>query len=506
MAYKHGAYGEITASKVKSATTTDTAVVYVGTAPVNLIRGYATAGILNTPIKISNMIDAQNKVGYSDDWGSFSLCEAFAEHFDNTVGNVGPIYIINVLDPATHCKTDDTTVSVAFSDGRGEFLSSSIILDTLEIAVPNAGSGEDDEGDDTYEEGVDYEVSYDFNSGKVIIKSLNPDAQLTGDVTVSFKEIDMTKVTTAHIIGQRSATGAYSGLAAIDLLYQKENVVANIIAAPGWSQIPAVYTAMISAASKINGHWDAFVVADIPLTDDGTAVDTIAKALAWKSTNGYTSEFSKVCWPKVKDGNGREFHLSTVTAATMQRIDAEHDGVPFESPSNKQIMATCQFFGSGSPNMGYDQQTANELNEKGITTAVYWGGQWVLWGPHTAAYSYGGNTEARAIFDVSIRVLMHITNGFQLRNGTRIDEPMDSNLKDAIINSEQEILDGYASMGALLGAPEVLFVESENPEGNLVNGEFVWHINATPTAPFKSGTARVTYTDEGFAAYFGGEA
>jgi len=113
--------------------------------------------------------------------------------------------------------------------------------------------------------------------------------------------------------------------------------------------------------------------------------------------------------------------------------------------------------------------------------------------------------DARAIFDVNIRMLMHITNGFQLRNGTKIDEPMNVNLKDAIINSEQEILDGYAGMGALLGTPTVLFVESENPEGNLMNGDFVWNINATPTAPFKSGTARVTYTDEGFAAYFGGE-
>jgi len=491
MAYKHGTYGELTASKVKSAATTDTVVVYVGAAPINLVRGYADAALVNAPIKISNMVDAQTKVGYSDDWDGFSLCEAFAEHFDNTVGNVGPIYIINVLDPDTHRKAEETTISVAFSAGRGEFASSKIILDTIAIADKV--------------EGVDFEVSYNYNSGKVVITSLNDSDRLNGDITVSFVEVDPTKIATADIVGQKTAAGAYSGLASIALLYQKENVVANVIAAPGWSQIPAVYTAMVSAAKKINGHWDAFVVADIPLTDDGASVDTIAKALAWKEANGYTSEFSKVCWPMVTDGSGRKFHLSTVTAATMQRVDIEHAGVPFESPSNKQIMATGQFFGADSPNMGYDQQTANGLNEKGITTAVYWGGQWVLWGPHTAAFAYGGDMDARAIFDVNIRMLMHITNGFQLRNGTRIDEPMDVNLKDAIINSEQEILDGYAGMGALLGTPTVLFVESENPEGNLMNGDFVWNINATPTAPFKSGTARVTYTDEGFAAYFGGE-
>lgn len=114
--------------------------------------------------------------------------------------------------------------------------------------------------------------------------------------------------------------------------------------------------------------------------------------------------------------------------------------------------------------------------------------------------------DARGIFDVSIRMLMHITNGFQLRNGTRIDEPMNLNERDAVVNSEQEILDSYAGMGALIGQPEILFVESENPEGNLINGDFVWSINVTPTVPFKSGTARVTYTDEGFQAYFGGEA
>ena len=492
MAYKHGTYGELTASKVKGTANTDTVVVYVGTAPINLIRGYASANLVNVPIKVANMVDAQSKIGYSSDWDAFSLCEAFAEHYDNTIGNVGPIYIINVLDPAKHKKKDATTVSVAFSAGRGEFASDKIILDTIAIADKV--------------EGVDFEVSYNYAAGKVVITSLNDSDRLNGDITVSYEEVDTTAVEAADVIGQKTSAGAYSGLSAIHLLYQKENVVANIVAAPGWSHLPEVYTAMVSAASKINGHWDAFVVADIPLVDDDTTVDTIAKAIAWKAEHGYTSEFSKVCWPMVKDGTGRKFHLSTVAAATMQRVDSEHDGVPFESPSNKQIMATGQFFGDTSKNMGYDQHTANDLNEKGITTAVYWGGQWVLWGPHTAAFISGGSMDARGIFDVSIRMLMHITNGFQLRNGTRIDEPMNLNERDAIVNSEQEILDSYAGMGALIGQPEILFVESENPEGNLINGDFVWSINVTPTVPFKSGTARVTYTDEGFQAYFGGEA
>ena len=58
MAYKHGTYGELTASKVKSAATTDTVVVYVGTAPINLIRGYADAGLVNASTMLLILIGA----------------------------------------------------------------------------------------------------------------------------------------------------------------------------------------------------------------------------------------------------------------------------------------------------------------------------------------------------------------------------------------------------------------------------------------------------------------
>lgn len=189
----------------------------------------------------------------------------------------------------------------------------------------------------------------------------------------------------------------------------------------------------------------------------------------------------------------------------MLRVDQSHNAVPFESPSNKEIMATCQYFGEGAKSKGFDQQTANTLNEKGITTACFWGGQWVLWGPHTAAYEYNGSMDARAIFDVNIRMLMHITNSFQLDHGTEIDSPMTPQDKDTILNFEKEKLDTLCGIGALIGTPSVEFLESANPTNNMMNGDFVWDFAVTNTPPFKSGTARVCYTDEGFAAFFGNE-
>ena len=488
MAYKHGAYGEITSSKVTDAKQSDVVAAYIGTAPINLIRGYAEKNLINMPIKVANMSDAQSKLGYSANWKEFTLCEAFAEHFDNTVGNVGPIYVVNVLDPDTHKAAEKTTKELTFSNKRAEFESSDIILDTFAIADKV--------------EGVDYSLEYNFAKGTVIVKLLT---EVEGNtLSCSYNTVDATAVEAADIIGQTTEDGEYTGLHAMKLLYQHHNAVLNLLAAPGWSHIPEVYRAMVGIVQKLNGHWDGFVNADIPLEDaEGKAIDTIEKAIAWKAANGYTSEFSKVYWPMVKGTSGRVVHLSTAGQATMLRVDLGHDGVPFESPSNKEIMATAQFFGKTAKNKGFDQQTANTLNEKGITTACFWGGQWVLWGPHTAAYTYNGSMDARAIFDVNIRMLMYITNSFQLDHGTKIDQPMTPQDRDVILNEERQKLDTLSGIGALIGSPAVEFLETENPASDMMNGDFVWNFNVTNTPPFKSGTARVTYTDEGFAAFFG---
>ena len=490
MAYIHGAYGEILASKTTSAKQTDAVLAYIGTAPVNLIRGYAEKELVNMPLKIQNMGEVQTMLGYTANWEDFTLCEVFAEHFDNTVENVGPIYIVNVLDPDAHRDTEKTTKTLTFKNNRAEFESSDIILDTFAI--------------EDMAEGVDYTLGYNYAKGAVVVQLLKEAA--AADVPCTYNTVDASSVVPADIIGQQTEDGEYTGLSSMALLYTNFNAVLNNLAAPSWSHYPEVYRAMVSTVQKLNGHWDGFVHADIPLVDDeGGRIDTKAKADKWAEAHGYNSERSKIYWPQVKDGSGRAFHLSTVGAATMLRVDQSHSCVPFESPSNKEIMATCQYFGEGSKSKGFDQQAANALNECGITTACFWGGKWVLWGPHTAAFKYNGDMDARAIFDVNIRMLMHITNSFQLDHGTEIDSPMTPQDKDTILNSEKEKLDTLCGIGALIGTPTVEFLESQNPTSDMMNGDFVWDFAVTNTPPFKSGTARVCYTDEGFAAFFGNE-
>jgi hypothetical protein len=118
------------------------------------------------------------------------------------------------------------------------------------------------------------------------------------------------------------------------------------------------------------------------------------------------------------------YHLSTMAVVEMMRADFSHKSIPMETPGNKPIPITRQYFGAAALNQGFDQQEAKELTSNGISTAIYWESNWRIWGDHTAAYTYGGSFHARAIFDTSMRMLMHITNSFQREWGTSIDEPM----------------------------------------------------------------------------------
>ena len=162
--YLYGAYGHLGETIAQSTVQAGTTPVYVGVAPINLVRNYKGVNGVNRPLKLNNFVDAQRKLGISPDWEKFSLCEVMTAHFNNPIGNIGPIYVINVLDPATHKKSVQSTKQLTFVNSRAEFVSDTIILDSFAIADKV--------------EGVDYSLDYNYTKNSVIVTALSAESRL----------------------------------------------------------------------------------------------------------------------------------------------------------------------------------------------------------------------------------------------------------------------------------------------------------------------------------------
>lgn len=477
MAYKHGVYGERAPSlDTLPPTGVATLPVYIGTAPVQQLANPAAA--VNVPILVNNFEDAKAKIGYSDDWETFTLCEAVYAHFRNRIQPIGPIVVINVMDPETHVTAD--TEDVAIVNGVG-YIDAPVVLSSIEITGKVKGT--------------DYTAEY-TPDGRVKITAKT---SLDNPSTVTFDVMDVTKVNNADIIGG-NVGGVRTGISVVEMVYVTHKQIPTILAAPGWSHIKAIKEELVAKSQKINGHWDALVAADLP--SDANA-DTIAGAISWKAANGYTDIGMKVGWPKANSA-GRIFWASTIMVVRMQQTDFASGNDPYVSPSNKQVDITAPVLADGTEFL-FDELQANSLNEKGITTFNFRSGIWVLWGPHNANYEYGVQIDPENVFDASIRMLRHLTNSFQARYMADIDGPLNRSTVDTILNDAGTWLNSLVADGKLLSAG-ISFNETSNPTSSIVEGDFVFDILTTTTPVAKSLKFRVRYTTAGISTLFGGEA
>lgn len=481
--YKHGAFADLLATKdFVPPSGVSTLPVYVGTAPVNQLSDYSDA--VNKPLLIQSYQDGVNKMGYNEDWKNYSLCEALYAHFKNNIQVIGPIVVINVLNPAINKKAG--TATVAMTNGIGYVENKNIILKSVNSGTEGVTLG------------TDFAVAYSSDGTKLVVTALTETVGASLDLT--FDEIDMTDVTAATIIGGTDANGVKTGIDAIELIYQTFNMIPTIFAAPGWSKIEDVDTALKSKSQNLNGHWYAWVNSDIDCSTDGAT--TIIDAKTAKTASGFIGVMEGPCWPMAYKGT-RKFHISTLATVTMQRVDYKNDNVPYETPSNKAVDVSGLCIADGTV-IEYDQIQANDLNSKGIRTLTYWGGRWILWGSHTGDYEYGKDMDKRNVFDSNIRMIYYIANTFQSRYGTLVDKPMNRALKDTILNDFQEWFDNLAAQGKILYG-EITFTEISNPTSDVVEGDFDFDIETTTTPPGKSLTAKIAWTTQGIDVLFGGD-
>ena len=486
--YLHGAYGVVQAAGAGVAARSASAIVYVGTAPVQTVEGGAST--LNRPIVVNNIAEAKQIFGYSDDWASFTLCEAMHAHLE--LNGVGPLILINVLDPATHRDSEATPKSLTPVNGRLTIADAELaILDSVTIVA----------GSTPKTKGTDYDIVYNASKKAIIATELTAGALGTSALTVTYNTVDPSAVTAAAVIGSTDGLGLNTGLYAVANVYQETGYIPSFLLCPGFSSTPSVHTAMLTVASKINGHWDAWVMADLPILDGSTPI-TLATAPTWKQTNGYNAENESVYFPMASGTDGSKYHISVLAAANFQTLLAEQDGIPYKTASNTACpIIENLYLGANVTGRVYSDDLINRtLNKNGISSAAYVGGQWVIWGCHAADYNpdNAGNIN---ISETNRMMLYYISNDFQHRRTRNVDKPLTANDIKTIVSEEQSRLDALVKIGALTYG-EVHTSATEIARSDVVEGNYTFTFNVTTTPLARSLTAIVNWTPDGFETYY----
>lgn len=143
--YKHGVYAyEVPTSIVPPVTSTAGLTVVVGTAPINL----TDPTNVNKAVLAHTYSEAVQKMGYSDDFNKYTICEAISSHF--ALFAVAPLVFINVLDPAIHKKAGTALLDVT----KGEAILAQEGVLPASLVVKN------EDGSTTYEK-TQYETEFD---------------------------------------------------------------------------------------------------------------------------------------------------------------------------------------------------------------------------------------------------------------------------------------------------------------------------------------------------------
>ncbi len=455
MAEFHGVKATEVYQPKKAVEQTNTLPLYIGTAPINLAGDPSAA--INKVILANNMDDFKRKLGYSDDWKSYTLCEAAHAHFEEN--EQAPIAFINVLD-VTDIETT-APAAATFVNGIHTIDKEGVLKESVVVT----------DGTTTYDHGKDYTLTFNA-TGKIVIAVISGGAIPAGTTSleVGYSALKPSNVTASRIIGGTDAqTGERSGLELIEDVFIETSFVPNLIVAPGWSDDPVVAAVMVAKEKDINGLFEAHAITDL---DASVKYMDIAK---WKKDNGYTSHLQTNTYP-MATYKGRMYHMSTLVTAAMVATDGQNEGVPVQTPSNQPITADGLVYKDGTPvRIPYDQ--ANLLNANGIVTGIRWTDGFKAWGNRTGAYSE--HSDAQRTFIPVKRMFSYIKNNLVLRHWQYVDNPLNRRLIDANVDSANIWINGLVGAGYLLGG-RVEFLAADNPQDQLGNGKVVYRVYVTP--------------------------
>lgn len=455
--YKHGISTTRKATAMASPVTSDANVtVVIGTAPVNMCQD--PYGAANKPMVAYTKADAIKKMGWSENFKGYTICQSMYAMFD--VFAVAPLVMINVLDPSNE-KHVTAVIATAYDVANKKAVVNveGILLDTIEITTTDGTPLNKD---------TDYVTSF-ADDGTVIIGFTDEGAAKAGvSVKVAYTKLKPEGVTYEDIIGGYNvSTKTKKGLEVISDIYPKLGIVPGTIIAPGFSQYPAVNTAMTAKSNLIYSMFSCKVISDIDCS--GSGADAIDKIKEWKNSNGYSDRRTFAAWPKVKV-NDHEYYFSAQLAALLQKLAADNNGVPSDSCDNKSLKISGLVLEDGSE-VNFDMDEANDYcNANGVIAAVNIDG-YLAWGNNTSVYPQSTDVIDRWV--TSVMMFDYVENHFKRSFFSKISNKADYREIESVVLSENIWLNGLRGRGDIAGG-EISFSRADNPVTQILAGKIVF--------------------------------
>ena len=456
--FTHGTKVRELESKLKIFASTQTPTVIVGTGTVNM----GDLSCVNKAVLIQSAKDAVKYFGTTNNIKGYTINEAL--YLATNVYNVFPIIAINVCNPTEHKKQENES-GLLLKDGKCKLKHTGVLIDS-NLSINNTDTS-------TPLTTEKYTLTFD-NAGYLEIKVSEVGVK---KLDVTYNYLDPSMVTEDDIIGSIDPkTLECKGLECLKEIFTKYSMVPSCIVAPDFAT-PKIAIALDAKSQIINNKWLSFSIVELPKETK------FGEAIEYKKKNNHIDEDQIVMYgvPFIGD---ETFHASIVAALHMQCVDAKNDGVPYESPSNKNIKmhGIGYYQGSEFKKLVLDEVEANILNENGICTIISRSNGTVFWGNRTSIYQPGGDTDPRNIWISFKRMFKYIGNILMLNNENEVDKSMTKSKAKSIETNASTWLASLVSNEKLLGA-RVAFLPQDNNIMDMADGKYRWHIYLGPPVP-----------------------
>lgn len=293
-----------------------------------------------------------------------------------------------------------------------------------------------------------------------------------------------------------------TGIYAYEEMLRNAPSVTNLVCLPSVTD-GEILNAMLALCKNADGLYASYLIYDLPLTDSELNASNYVVPSTIVRNKTISDMYSTAVWGQIRTSAGHDISGAAVRASLMAKADANY-GVPARVAGNLEVPAIQGVVGLKGEEkviVKIPRSSANELSADGICTVRRRGSVYVTWGDHTSAFAGGTVTDELARFENRIRMNAMLKNRWVMKYESIIDSPLTLQMRNDIINAEQDYLNGLVATGALIGEPKCEFMAESNPIDDIVQGNFTWNITVTETNPLKYMLARIAFSVAGLSFY-----